>query len=122
MTENTNELHEKFEKELALIYSDQKSDVEEEIALLKEQEKYYKTDSEEQYLKHTGSTHTEGNQKNIFAEFVKQLSSGIELYRISVPTFILQPVSLLEKLSSYAQPNSTLDSYVYIFYKKFTID
>jgi len=31
------------------------------------------------------------------------------LFRVTVPSFLLQPVSLLEKASSYARPNSLLD-------------
>jgi hypothetical protein len=42
-------------------------------------------------------------------EFIKQLRPGIELFRVTVPTFLLQPVSLLEKVASYARPNEILE-------------
>lgn len=46
--------------------------------------------------------------KSVVAEFIKQLRPGMELYRVSIPVFILQPISLLEKVSIYSSPTDAL--------------
>lgn len=46
--------------------------------------------------------------KSVIPEFIKQLKPGMELYRVSIPVFILQPISLLEKVSIYSTPTSAL--------------
>jgi len=88
-----------------------KVDESQELELLKQQEKYYLDDAEDVYQQESGKdTHKDKDapQYNVFAEFIKQLKPGIELYRISVPCFILQPISILEKVSNYSAPNSLL--------------
>lgn len=44
-------------------------------------------------------------KKNLIIELIKQFKPGLELYRIPVPSFLLEPRSLLEILSDYARPN-----------------
>jgi hypothetical protein len=74
---------------------------------LLEQQNIYDEDPEDAYLKHTDSS--SGSQYSLLYEFLKQMTPGTELWRLSVPTFILQPVSLLEKLSHYSAPNHLLE-------------
>jgi len=74
----------------------------EDLQVLREQQNLYDEDCEDDYLKHTNTT---GDEYSVFYEFIKQIKPGMELWRLSVPAFILQPVSLLEKLSHYAAPN-----------------
>jgi hypothetical protein len=47
----------------------------------------------------------ESKQYNLFYEFLKTLRPGVELFRNAVPVFLIEPISLLEKLSYYNRPN-----------------
>ncbi|KAL9644162.1 hypothetical protein ABK040_005626 [Willaertia magna] len=76
-----------------------------DLELLKSQQETYNEDPEDEYLKVRDSE----DAYNLIYEFLKQLKPGTELWRISVPTYILQPVSLLEKLSHYSSPNHTIE-------------
>lgn len=74
-----------------------------EEEILKEQQYIYtdKRYSDRQNIQNAG-------EKNLIIEIIKQLKIGTELYTISVPPFILDSVSLLERLSEYTTPNNLL--------------
>ncbi|KAF0981414.1 hypothetical protein FDP41_012524 [Naegleria fowleri] len=76
-----------------------------DIEIYKEQENIHKEDPEDEYLK----VKDREDSYNIIYEFLKQLSPQTELWRISVPAYILQPISLLEKISHYSSPNNTIE-------------
>ena len=69
--------------------------------------KIYETLGEESYVE-SQNTKVDETQISIFSEFIKQLKPGVELFRISVPSIILQPCSLLEKNSTYVRPNKLI--------------
>lgn len=57
-------------------------------------------------------------EKSIIKELIKQLSPSQELYSLAMPAFVMRrnptnlslgPVSLLEKLSTYAVPNHLIE-------------
>lgn len=55
-----------------------------------------------------GSDITDNNQASLFMEFLRQLRPGMDLYRIAVPPSVLEPRSMLERLSCYACPSSLI--------------
>jgi hypothetical protein len=78
--------------------------------------KIYENLSEESYIKNQESS-IEDSQINIFSEFLSQIKPGkfwplihlgIDLFRISVPSILLQSCSLLEKNSTYVRPNKLI--------------
>lgn len=71
-------------------------------------DKIYEVSSEEVYVSTSGKKIEDEKQVNIMGEFIKQLQPGVELFRIQVPIFIIQPCSLLEKLSTYSRPNTLI--------------
>lgn len=79
------------------------SNVEEEF-----DEKIYETSAEEVYVSTSGKKIDDEKQVNVMGEFIKQLKPGVELFRVQVPIFIIQPCSLLEKLSTYSRPNDLI--------------
>jgi hypothetical protein len=77
-----------------------------------EDELFYKYSSEDM-IKHLQSDENKAilKQKSVFLELLKQIKPGVELYRISIPTFILHPVSLLERISSTSVMNSCMNNW-----------
>jgi hypothetical protein len=71
-------------------------------------DKVFETSAEETYVKTSGQKINDDQQVNIMGEFLKQLKPGVELFRIQVPIFLIQPVSFLEKMSTYSRPNSLI--------------
>lgn len=56
----------------------------------------------------------EGYSKaSILMDVIRQLSNGGDLYRISLPSALLSPVSLLEYVATYIQPHDMLLKYIY---------
>eukprot|EP01080_Neovahlkampfia_damariscottae_P009645 gene9645-1849_t len=48
-------------------------------------------------------------EKSLIGEILKQLKPGTEMYSVGLPAYLMRPVSLLEKMSTYAVPNFLLD-------------
>lgn len=71
----------------------------------------YDANAEEVYVNSSGKA-IDDKQVNVFKEFLKQLKPGLELFRVSVPIFTLQPISLLEKLTTYSRPNELIFQYI----------
>jgi len=71
-------------------------------------DKVFETQAEEVYVKTSGLKIDDEKSVNVMTEFIKQLKPGIELFRIQVPIFIIQPVSFLEKMSTYSRPNALI--------------
>lgn len=82
------------------------SEAEETKYLIEAEKSYLNFDPEEESLKKQESDAVD--KYGIFTEFLKQLKPGAELYRLSVPVFILQPITFLEKLSIYSTPTSLM--------------
>lgn len=60
------------------------------------------------HQKENASDLTDNNQASLFMEFLRQLRPGMDLYRIAVPPSVLEPRSMLERLSCYACPSSLI--------------
>lgn len=69
-------------------------------------EKLYNYVSEEEVVIQRSSSEQE---KSIIAELIKQLSPTGNLFSLSMPGFVMKPISLLEKLSSYAYPSHFIE-------------
>lgn len=48
------------------------------------------------------------SNSSLILDFLKQLKPGMEIYRIAVPTYLIQPVSLLEKIASSTTPTKLM--------------
>lgn len=48
-------------------------------------------------------------QKNIVLELLKQIRPGLEFYRISLPAYLMDSVSFLEKMAESLIPNNLLE-------------
>ena len=82
----------------------------EENKIPEEDEKYYKYDGEDVLIHQLNREVKETNQqKSVFLELIKQLKPGVEIYRLNIPSFLLHPISLLEKISTQFAPNTILD-------------
>lgn len=83
---------------------------------LKEGEKWYiNYDAELESMK----KQNEEGQHSLLMDLFRQLQNGIEMYRISVPAFTLQPISFLEKLSIYSTPTKLILKYYNSFCNTF---
>lgn len=76
-----------------------------DLELLQTQEEIYSDDPEDEYLR----VKDREDSYSLIYEFLKQLTPQAELWRISVPPYILQPISLLEKISHYSSPNDMVE-------------
>ncbi|KAG2188419.1 hypothetical protein INT44_001172 [Umbelopsis vinacea] len=63
-------------------------------------------------MKDNSSTEVLGDSsKRILLDIIGQLTSGMELARISLPVFILEPLSMLERITNFsAHPNLLLEA------------
>jgi hypothetical protein len=68
---------------------------------------YYKYDCED--LLDLKESRDKIGKKSIFSEIFKQNGFKTDIFRISVPSIVLQPVSLLEKFSTLPTPCSITD-------------
>lgn len=72
----------------------------------------FKQLEEQEYIYHKkpgdGGDNADKNQASLFMEFLRQLRPGMDLYRIAVPPSVLEPRSMLERLSCYACPSSLI--------------
>ena len=62
-------------------------------------------------LKENTSTEVLGDSsKRILLDIISQLRSGMELSRVSFPVFVLEPLSMLERITNFsAHPNLLLE-------------
>lgn len=67
--------------------------------------------SEEEVMIQRSSSEQE---KSIITELIKQLSPTGNLFSLSMPGFVMKPISLLEKLSSYAYPSHFIENILQI--------
>jgi len=72
------------------------------------EEDLYKYKSEDELVLSIGKD--QKNQTSIFYEILKKLKPGVEIYKISMPSFLLSPVSFLEKISTNCCPNSIVSN------------
>ena len=56
----------------------------------------------------------EENQGSILMSIIKQLRIGMDLSRVTLPTFILEPRSFLERMSDFFLQQELLMQYVHI--------
>jgi hypothetical protein len=71
------------------------------------EEDLYNYSSEDQLT--LSITDKDSKNKSIFYEVLKKLKPGVEIYRISMPAFLLTPISFLERISTNCKPNSILN-------------
>lgn len=71
-----------------------------DLNLLKEQEHMYDTDDYKTYKPESTKEHG----GTLLIEFLKRLRPGIDLTKLSAPTFILKPISFLEQGADYVYP------------------
>jgi hypothetical protein len=76
----------------------------------KDENDVYNYKSEDELVISISNTQT---QKSLFYEILKKLKPGVEIYRISMPSFMLLPCSFLEKISTNCCPNSIISEYFY---------
>lgn len=78
--------------------------------LSEEDDKVYQYPSEDLIVhQRTDESKSASKQKSVFLELLKQIKPGVELYKISIPTFILHPISLLERISTSFAINSCMN-------------
>jgi len=68
--------------------------------VLRAQESIYNQDVEVQ--------EDENNVRSLLVEFIKKLKPGTDMYRITVPALVLEPVSFLEKITNFSPPHNNL--------------
>ncbi len=55
------------------------------------------------------------SKAQLIFDVVKQLRSGRDLYRISLPSALLAPVSMLEYVSNYITPNNFIIQFCFFY-------
>jgi hypothetical protein len=54
--------------------------------------------------------------RNILLGIISQLSKGMDLHRVTLPTFVLEPRSMLERITDFMSHPDLLLWYVHVYY------
>lgn len=77
-------------------------------AIPAEEDTMYNSDPTSRYVSEDEAKAIIAQHGSLVMEFIKKIRPGMDLYRLAVPTIVLDSISLLEKLAEMAQPHSLL--------------